>query len=355
LARIRRTRLGTTNQPPSACAAARGCWPAHPEAGDGPAQPPPPQADGAAALLRERPAPGQPPAAAQADGAEWDAVLREHPATGAARPPVVAQADGAGPRSREHPATEAAQPPVVAQAGGAEALSREQLATGAGQPPVVARADEVEALSREQPATGTPPVTGQPPAAFRVDGAETLLPEWSAVGPPRAAAQTGGPGAAVVSWERPATGTLPVSPPAPSQADGSEPEVVPWKRPATRAHPAPGPPPVGRAAVVLPDEPRAASEARVAERDRVEGARFCSAREPDGPAPHRRRAVAAPRRCAGPASEFPAVLRSSVPLRGLTPVVRRAAGAWRPPLASGSPPEAGRHGWPWARSSRPSR
>ena len=187
LVRIRRARRGTTIQPPSARAAARGCWRVHPEAGDGPAKLPPPQADGAEALSRERPAPAQPPVAAPADGAERDAVSREHPATEAAQPPVAAPADGPerDAVSREHPATEAGQPPVAAPADGADA----QL--------------------REWPATGTPPVTGQPPAASRVDGAETLLPEWSAVGPPRAAAQTAGPTAEVVPWEQTGDGAVP--------------------------------------------------------------------------------------------------------------------------------------------------
>ena len=128
---VPRTRI----QPPSARAAAR-AWRAHPEAGDGPAKLPPPQADGAErdAVSREHPttAAGQPPVAAQADGAEPDAVSREHPVPAPGQPPAAAQTAGAerDAVSEEHPTTGAGQPPGVAQADGAEVAAAG--ATGAG-------------------------------------------------------------------------------------------------------------------------------------------------------------------------------------------------------------------------------
>ena len=208
-----------------------------------------------------------------------------------------------------------------------------------------------EALSRERPATGPHLVTGQLPASSQLASQLASQP----------ASQPDGPEAQGVSRERPATGARSVTEQLPaasqlasqlasqpaSQPDGREAQVVSRERPATGASSEPARPPAARAGPAMaPGEPRAVSEGRAAERDRACGVRPCFAREAHGPAPHRPRAAAAPRRCAAPvwAWESLAVLPSVPPRRPMP--APRAADAWRPPIASGSPPEAGRRGSP---------
>ena len=191
------------------------------------------------------------------------------------------------------------------------------------------------------------------PDAARGDWRAHPEAEDGLAGPPP---QADGPGAEVVSRERPATGarsSVTGQPPAAAQADGPEAEVVSRERPAVRASSEPARPPAARAGPAMAlGELRAVSEGWAAERDQACGARPCFAREADGPGPRRARAEAAPRRGAAPAWVWESLAAlPSVPPRRPMPAPR-AADAWRPPIASGSPPEAGRRGPPKARSSR---
>ena len=276
----------------------------------------------------------QPPAAAQADGAERDAVSREHPATGAGshlrrlRPTGRSGTRCRGSIRRRGRRSHLRRLRPTGRSGTRCRGSIRRRGRGSHLRwlrPTGRRG----AASREHPVTGRAHLR-----LLRSTGRRRCCRNGPSVGSPRAAARTGGPGAEVVSWERPATGPYPVTgpPPAASQADGPEPEVVPRERPATRAHPVTGPPPVARAAVVLPDEPRAASEARAA------GARsgraaldLCSAREADGPAPHRRscRGGAETMRGAGVGVPGGPAFRSTPGADSGSPAVRRARGDHR--------------------------
>src|SRR5512132_1380615 len=99
---------------------------------------------------------------------------------------------------------------------------------------------------------------------------------------------------------------------AAAQADRPEAEAFSREPLATGWCSVTGRPPARGAA--SPDEPRRVSEGRAVQRDLVHGAPPCSAQETDGPVPRRRRAAAAPRRCAALALEFLAA-RLSVPRR----------------------------------------